>query len=74
MVNTATINGGQMRVEMGGCRGSLPVAGTQYTRYGGNTTAIRVIWNVSRQTWLWWWMVALAFATLDAGDAAGLDA
>ncbi len=38
-----TINGGQMRVEMGGCRGSLPVAGTQYTRYGGNTTAIRVI-------------------------------
>jgi ribonuclease BN (tRNA processing enzyme) len=38
-----SINGGPFRVEMGGSRGSLPVAGIGYTKHGGNTTCIRVI-------------------------------
>lgn len=31
-----------MKVKLYGTRGSLPVAGTQYAKYGGNTTSIQV--------------------------------
>ncbi len=32
-----------MRFQIYGCRGSIPVAGRQYMRYGGNTTCIRMM-------------------------------
>lgn len=32
-----------MQFKVHGCRGSIPVAGVQYSRYGGNTTCIRIL-------------------------------
>jgi ribonuclease BN (tRNA processing enzyme) len=32
-----------MRIKIHGCRGSIPVAGSQFATYGGNTTCIRVL-------------------------------